>query len=200
MPRLTLSRLRLKRLLCPVMTKEFVDLEKAATFQGFMVALCRDRCQGEFQLDPEKYSRRLSLPADAIGADDIQSCGVHGDAGGDAAGIFRNVDSSVICNESTWHAHNQGNEGSVTGVSPPPILSCLHPAIAAVISGNIAHDAMRFSKSIHKVVERHQVVSTLGMVGALMLFALRIWPWRVVTGVGVGSMALACSWCLQCSK
>jgi len=55
-------------------------------------------------------------------------------------------------------------------------------AVAAVITGNIAHDSMQFSASMHVIVERHQLISTTVMVVCLLLSALRVWRWESMTG------------------
>jgi hypothetical protein len=55
-------------------------------------------------------------------------------------------------------------------------------AVAAVVTGNIAHDAMRFSESLHMIVERHQFVSTTVMVIAILLSAFRLWRWNRLAG------------------
>jgi hypothetical protein len=49
----------------------------------------------------------------------------------------------------------------------PPLFVAALAAVAAVVTGNIAHDAMRFSESLHMIVERHQFVSTTVMVIAI---------------------------------
>jgi uncharacterized membrane protein len=64
----------------------------------------------------------------------------------------------------------------------PPLFVAALASIAAVITGNIAHDAMRFSGELHEIVERHEFVSTTIMVVALCLTALRVWRWNRLTG------------------
>jgi uncharacterized membrane protein/YHS domain-containing protein len=78
----------------------------------------------------------------------------------------------------------------------PPLLVAALASIAAVITGNIAHDALRFSGALHEIVERHEFVSTTIMVLALCLSALRLWRWNRLTGrwrwvYGVG-LSLTC--------
>jgi uncharacterized membrane protein/YHS domain-containing protein len=78
----------------------------------------------------------------------------------------------------------------------PPLAGAAVAAVAAVITGNIAHDAMRFSGSLHEIVERHQFVGTTVMVIVLVLAAFRVWRWNRMTGVwrGVygGALLVAC--------
>lgn len=73
-----------------------------------------------------------------------------------------------------------------------PLVVASLAAITAVITGNIAHDALRFSDALHRIVEQHQVVATVVMVLSILLSTLRIWrwnrlvgPWRWVYGVGL---------------
>jgi uncharacterized membrane protein len=64
----------------------------------------------------------------------------------------------------------------------PPLFVATPAAVGAVVTGNIAHDAMRFSESLHVIVERHQLVSTTVMAIAICLSALRLWRWNGLTG------------------
>lgn len=73
-----------------------------------------------------------------------------------------------------------------------PLLVGTLAAVAAVITGNIAHDSMRLSTSLHAILERHQTAGTAVMILALCLSGLRIWrwnhmigPWRWLYGVGL---------------
>ena len=64
----------------------------------------------------------------------------------------------------------------------PPLLVSALAAVAAVITGNIAHDAMSFSPSMQEIAERHQFVSTAVMILTLLLAALRLWRWNKLEG------------------
>ncbi|MFQ5806326.1 MAG: DUF2231 domain-containing protein [Phycisphaerae bacterium] len=64
----------------------------------------------------------------------------------------------------------------------PPLLIATLTAVAAVITGNIAHDHMRFSGSLHEIVERHELAGTTIMILALCLSAFRLWRWNRLTG------------------
>ena len=78
-----------------------------------------------------------------------------------------------------------------------PLFVATLTSIAAVITGNIAHDAMRFSKSLHVIVERHQFVSTTVMVMGICLSIIRIWRWKELTGLWRwaygGGLAVVCA-------
>ncbi len=64
----------------------------------------------------------------------------------------------------------------------PPLLLAALAAVAAVISGNIAHDTMRLSSSLHDYVRWHQYAGTTVMILALVLGVMRIWRWNRLTG------------------
>lgn len=64
----------------------------------------------------------------------------------------------------------------------PPLLLAALAAIAAVITGNLAHDTMRFSSSLHDYVHWHQYAGTTVMILTLMLGVLRLWRWNRLTG------------------
>ena len=67
-----------------------------------------------------------------------------------------------------------------------PLMAATLAAIAAVVTGNIAHDAMRFSDSLHRIVEQHQLIATIVMVLAICLSAMRVWRWDRLAGVWRG--------------
>jgi len=64
----------------------------------------------------------------------------------------------------------------------PPLVVATAAAIVAVITGNIAHDSMRFSSSMHVIVERHQFVATAVMIVCLLMMAIRLWRWNRLIG------------------
>ncbi len=78
-----------------------------------------------------------------------------------------------------------------------PLFLATLASIAAVITGNIAHDSMRFSESLHVIVERHQLVSTTIMVIAICLSVIRLWRWNGMTGkwrwIYGGGLAIVCA-------
>jgi uncharacterized membrane protein/YHS domain-containing protein len=59
-----------------------------------------------------------------------------------------------------------------------PLAVATLAAVAAVITGNIVHHSMRFSESMERIAERHQLVATTVMILMLCLAAIRIWNWR----------------------
>lgn len=64
----------------------------------------------------------------------------------------------------------------------PPLMVATTAAIVAVITGNIAHDSMRFSSSMHVIVERHQFMGTTVMIVCLVTTAIRLWRWNRLIG------------------
>ncbi len=78
-----------------------------------------------------------------------------------------------------------------------PLFVATLASIAAVITGNTAHDSMRFSESLHVIVERHQAVSTAIMVIAIGLSMIRLWRWNGLVGkwrwVYGGGLAVVCA-------
>lgn len=55
-------------------------------------------------------------------------------------------------------------------------------AVAAVVTGNMAHDSMRFSPTLQNYAHWHQYVATTVMVLLLLLAGLRLWRWNALTG------------------
>lgn len=55
-------------------------------------------------------------------------------------------------------------------------------SIAAVITGNIAEDALRFGPRLHEIAERHETLSTIVMILTLVLLGLRLWCWKGLHG------------------
>jgi uncharacterized membrane protein/YHS domain-containing protein len=64
----------------------------------------------------------------------------------------------------------------------PPMLVGTVAAVAAVATGNIAHDSMSFSPTLHEIVERHQLMATTVMIISLVLTAIRLWRWNRMSG------------------
>ncbi len=64
----------------------------------------------------------------------------------------------------------------------PPLLLAALASIGAVITGNLAHDTLRFSSSLHEYVQWHQYAGATVMILVLALVVLRIWRWNRLTG------------------
>ncbi len=78
-----------------------------------------------------------------------------------------------------------------------PLIVATLASIAAVITGNIAHDAMRFSESMRIIAEQHQLASTALMILAIVLSAFRIWRWNRL--VGTWRCAYGCGLLAACA-
>ena len=75
-----------------------------------------------------------------------------------------------------------GGRESFAKADIAPLAVAAGAAVIAVITGNVAHDSMRFSPAMHEIVEAHQLVATAVMVMLLVLSALRLWRWNRLTG------------------
>ncbi len=168
---------------CPVMTLEKADPKFTTIYQGKTVTFCCDRCQSKFLANPEKYIDELPQFADSSSS---TSAG-EGDAGVPWWGRVHPVIVHfplaamplALLGFLAWAL--SGREAYAKADVVPLLVATL-AAVAAVITGNIAHDAMRFSENLHPIVERHQFVSTTVMILALCLSAVRIWRWNRLRG------------------
>jgi len=73
------------------------------------------------------------------------------------------------------------------GADALPLFAAALAAIAAVITGNIAHDSMRFGPSLQDYVHWHQYAGTTVMILAIVLSALRVWRWNRLTNAWLWS-------------
>lgn len=64
----------------------------------------------------------------------------------------------------------------------PPLVLAAATSVFAVVTGNTAHDSMRFSTALHDYVEWHQFSATGLMILLLALCGLRLWCWRRLDG------------------
>ncbi len=207
---------------CPVMTEEKADPGITTEYKGKTIAFCCDRCLAKFQVDPEKYVGRLpqfadSQPEEVSGAHEHSSSEEHAhDSSGEDAGTEASTGPRQHAHErEPWLGRLHpvivhfplagiplaflgflawvvtGREAFAKADVLPLVVASL-AAIAAVITGNIAHDALLFSDELHRIVEQHQFVATSVMVLAVGLSVIRLWrwnrlvgPWRWVYGVGL---------------
>jgi len=196
---------------CPVMTDEKIDPAITIEYRGKTVAFCCDLCLKKFRANPEKYVSRLPQFAEAELAEDSEQQ--------EAAGHVHEVQEPDSEREPllgrihpiiihfpiagmpiamlgflvwVW----SGREAFARSDAIPLFVATL-ASITAVITGNIAHDAMRFSDSLHIIVERHQFVSTAIMVMAICLSIIRLWRWKELKGlwrwVYGGGLAIVCA-------
>lgn len=179
---------------CPVMTEEKVDPAITTVHRGKTVGFCCDTCLKKFLANPAKYEVRLpqfaepSTPA-AGGRNESQ------DQASDASGEDREPLLGRL-HPTLVHFPLAGLPLALLGflvwlatggkafaqADVLPLFAATLAAIASVVTGNIAHDAMRFSESLQVIVERHQLVSTTVMVMAICLSIFRLWRWNRLTG------------------
>lgn len=78
--------------------------------------------------------------------------------------------------------HAVTRRAEFAGADLVPLAVAGLSSIAAVISGNIAADAMRFGPRLHEIAELHEALSTTVMILSLGLLALRCWCWTGLRG------------------
>lgn len=206
--------------MCPVMTEQKVDPDITATYRGKTVAVCCDSCLGQFKADPERYIKRLPQFASVGGPEGSATMPVetthhaekpdpqHDHGGGEeeekpvpflgrlhplivhfpVAGI-----PLAFLGFLVWMV--TGRE-MFAKADVPVLLAAAAGSVAAVITGNIAHDAMRFGTTLHDIVGTHQILATATMIVSLALVAFRLWRWNGMTGrwawIYGGGLFIAC--------
>lgn len=170
---------------CPVMTDEPVDPKITLAFRGKTIGFCCERCRKKFKADPDRYLAALPQLAGAAGND----AGAEGEEQEDEPFLGRLHPALVhfplagvplaLLGFLAWGVTS--HEAFAKADVPPLLASALF-SVAAVITGNIAHDAIHFSRSMHDIVEWHEFVSTSVMILTLLLAALRVWRWNRLDG------------------
>lgn len=181
---------------CPVMTEEEADPAITTVHRGQTIAFCCDTCLKKFLANPAKYEGRLpqfatppastaSGPGESMGHDHAAD-----PVGDEREPLLGRLHPMIVhfplagaplalLGFMVWVV--TGREAFARADVPPLFVATI-AAIAAVVTGNIAHDATRFSESLHLIVERHQFVSTTVMVIAICLSIFRLWRWNRLTG------------------
>lgn len=188
--------------MCPVLPDEKADPQITTQYEGKTVALCCDRCLALFEMDPTAYVDKLPQFAG------VATDGENGhDVDEEPASHDHSTDPAVPVepDRPPWlgrlhpvlvHLPLAGlplallaylvwlfrRSDSFARADVVPLLASTVGAIAAVITGNMLHDAMRFNESMHVIVERHQFFSTSVMVLAIVLSGIRMWHWAGLTG------------------
>ncbi len=187
---------------CPVMTEEEVDPQVTTVYRGKTIAFCCDRCLEKFEANPQRYVAQLPQFASTLAAEPTDDSGTEHDGEAHDHGPATQATTE---GPKPWlgrvrpvlvHFPLAGIPLAFLGflawailrreafskADIPPLLVGTAAAVLAVITGNIAHDSMQFSESMHEIVERHEWVSERIMVLALALSALRIWRWNRMSG------------------
>lgn len=184
---------------CPVMTEEAIDPEITLTYRGKKVAFCCDRCVKKFQAQPEKYLPNLPQFAGLVGG--FATTAEEADMTPAGQTLLRPDDSPLTpfwgrLHPAIVHFPVAGLPMALLGLLAwtlsgkemfaradfVPLVFAALAAVGAVLTGNIAEDSERFSPAMHEVVEWHQLLSTVVMVLALLLVAMRLWRWNRLTG------------------
>jgi uncharacterized membrane protein/YHS domain-containing protein len=194
---------------CPVMSEEPVDPNITTVYDGRTIAFCCDRCLAKFRADPQRYLPRLPAIASTVpGAEAAASAGPEPDAAARIASVseaHEHEHDDAPEERVPWlgrvhpvlvhfpiaglllallgfvlHAATRRAEFAAADVGPLAVGAL--SSVAAVITGNIAEDALRFGPRLHEIAERHEALSTTMMILSLGLLALRGWCWRGLRG------------------
>lgn len=190
--------------MCPVMTLEEADPAITTEYRGKTVAFCCDRCLAKFKADPERYAKNLTGLGDAEihgeGKADAEH-EMHSHATGDDEPTDRTEPFLARIHPVVVHFPLAGTPIAMAALlawfvsrrrlfayaDVPPLLLAAVSSIVGVITGNVAHDSMRFSAELHTYVEWHQYAATTLMILLLLLGALRLWRWRRLDGKWLGA-------------
>ena len=197
---------------CPVMRDEKADPEIVVVYKGRTIAFCCDICVSKFLGNPQKYVVRLPpLPGASVsppqgghaaGAQDIDETkgnggttppsppwqgGVEQEAREPLLGRLHPVlvhfplagMPLALLGFAVWMVTGNGAFGRA---DVPPLIVATLASIAAVITGRIAHETMRFSATLEQIAERHEFFSITVMVLAICLSLVRIWRWNRLEG------------------
>ncbi len=196
---------------CPVMPEEEADPAMTLVYKGRTIAFCCDTCLGKFRNNPERYVARLAslgtMPASGAhdedeGHDDAEAHdedGEHDEAAGPLAHehdednrppLLARIHPVLIhfplaglpMAWIAWLAGLRSGREAWRMADVVPLSIAALASVAAVITGNIAHDSMRFGASLHDYVHWHQYAGTTLMVLTLLLAGLRIWRWTRLEG------------------
>ncbi len=190
---------------CPVMPEEEADPALTLVYKGRRIAFCCDTCLGKFRNNPQRYIARLAslgaMPAaeahdeSADGEDDEyddagDGLSTHEHEESDRPPLLARVHPVLIhfplaglpMAWIAWLIWTRTRRDAWTHADLVPLSVAAAASIAAVITGNIAHDSMRFGESLHDYVHWHQYAGTTLMVLTLLLTALRLWRWTRLEG------------------
>ena len=188
--------------MCPVMSEEQADPSITMLYEEKIIAFCCDRCVEKFAADPQRYLARLPQFASAEhghpapnenaphmghspsgGTDESDGEGrtpllarlhpaiIHFPLAGIPLALLGFIVSVISRRASFAHA------------DVPALIVGATAAVAAVITGNMAHEASKFGTNLATIAERHQLFATTSMILALTLVAVRIWRWRMLTAI-----------------
>lgn len=194
--------------LCPVTTDEEVDPAITLVYKGRTIAFCCDRCRARFKLNPEEYLANLDPPlilGAASGSGDPASPSAEHDEqadhethehrhaaddgtdGGEEQAPWLARVHPVIVHFPVagvplallgFLAWGLTGRAAFAGADLPALVVATLASIAAVITGNMAEDSMRFAPSLHDFVEWHERIGITVMIMLIALCLLRLWRWE----------------------
>jgi len=189
--------------MCPVLTEVKADPKVTTVYQGKTIAFCCDQCRAKFNADPERYVHHLPEFAKAEGTTTTgvsvsEETPLHGEENHFYHSAVEQEDHPFLARIHPIIVHFPvvgiplallgfltwvvtGRDGFSKADVPALMIAAL-AAIAAVITGDIAHDSIKFSPTIYEIVERHQIAGITTMILALVLAALRLWRWNTLVG------------------
>lgn len=191
---------------CPVLTDIKADPQITTIYQGKTVALCCDHCLTKFKADPERYIDQLeqfthTASQSSATTTATEKTGHAEKQGHDHQGDVGETGKKQILLLGRLHpviAHfpMAGIPLAFLGfivwlltrqqvfikADVPALLAATVAAVVAVISGQIRHDAMRFSGALDQILEQHQFAGIMLMIFCLSLTALRVWRWNDLRG------------------
>lgn len=186
--------------MCPVMSEEQADPSITMQYKGKIIAFCCDRCVEKFAANPQRYLARLPQFSSAEHGHSARnenaphmghshSGGTDESADGGRTPLLARLHPAII------HFPLAGiplallgfivsvvsRRASFAHADVPALIVGATAAVAAVVTGNMAHEASKFGTILAAVAERHQLFATTSMILALTLVAVRIWRWRMLT-------------------
>ena len=191
---------------CPVMPEEEADPAMTLVYKGRVIAFCCDTCLGKFRNNPERYVGRLASLGTMRAtrghdgeSDDDHDADEHAGASGppghehdeqNRPPLLARIHPVLIhfplaglpMAWIAWAVWLRTRRDAWRLADVVPLSIAALASIAAVITGNIAHDSMRFGESLHDYVHWHQYAGTSLMVLTLLLTALRLWRWTRLGG------------------
>ncbi len=185
--------------MCPVMSFEEADPAITIQYLGKKVAFCCDTCEKKFLANPERYVGRLAAFSDDGADHAAQGHDAHaGDADGGHEHGSDETKMPLLARIHPVVVHFPLAGVPIAMVAMlgwlvsrkklfaygdvPPIVLAAASSVVAIVTGNFAHDSMRFSDAMHDYVEWHQFAATALMLLVLVLTGLRLWRWRRLDG------------------
>ncbi|MCO6438626.1 MAG: YHS domain-containing protein [Phycisphaerae bacterium] len=185
--------------MCPVMSLEEADPAITTQYHGKTIAFCCDNCLKKFRANPERYAGNTAVLADDKpdqAKHERTSKGGAAEHGHDHASDEPRTPFLARIHPIVVHLPLAGTPIALVATlgwlasrrklfayaDVPALVLAAASSIVGVVTGNIAHDSMRFSPALHGYVEWHQFSATALMILLLVLSGVRLWRWRRLSG------------------